>query len=51
MKLKHISDIMDKIKGYFKSSLTLIIGVSVNPELKEELVSVFLYCKHVEVGI
>jgi hypothetical protein len=47
MKLQLISDTMDKIKEYFNPLLTPVIGVSINPELSEELISVFLYCKNI----
>jgi hypothetical protein len=45
IKIQLISEIVDKIRHYFMTSLTPIIGVCVNPELTEELVSIFLYYK------
>jgi len=51
MRLQIISDVMDKIKEYFDPLLTPTIGVSINPELSEELVSIFIYYKNTEIGV
>lgn len=48
IKIKAISEIVDEIRNYLKTSLTPVIGVCVNPDLTEELVSIFLYCKNLE---
>ena len=51
VELKDISGILDKLKEYFDPLITPAIGVSINLELTEELVSVFLYCKNSEAEI
>jgi hypothetical protein len=49
--IQAISEIVDEICRYFMMSITPAIGVCVNPELSEELVSIFLYCKDLEMNV
>lgn len=46
IKIQAISDVIDKINSYFMTSLTPAIGVSINPKLSEELVSIFIFYKN-----
>ncbi len=49
--IQAMSEIVDEICHHFMTSLTPTIGVCVNPEFSEELVSIFLYCKNLEVNV